>query len=145
MRSYIFILDHWAGQVLDMDQPVDAFVSAGILYLFMLFATSPLMIIYYFIDPTLWRSVGIWFLLNTLSTKEYLIWRDYKYLKKAKVGFGSLLFMKFMALFILIFIFVSSLGMIVNNRPNVYVLIGIIVFSTMYITTGKAVKLYRSR
>lgn len=103
------------------------------------------MIIYYFIDPTLWRSVGIWFLLNTLSTKEYLIWRDYKYLKKAKVGFGSLLFMKFMALFILIFIFVSSLGMIVNNRPNVYVLIGIIVFSTMYITTGKAVKLYRSR
>lgn len=145
MRSYVFILDHWSGQVLDMDQPVDAFVSAGILYVFMLFATSPVLIICYIVEPSIWRSIGLWFLFNTLFSKEYIIWRSFNYSKKAKVGIGNLLFIKLISSTVLVMIFISSLVLIVSNKPNIYVLFGVVVFSSMYITTGKAVKLYRSK
>ena len=144
MRKYIFILDHWSGQVLDMDQPVDAFVSAGILYVFMLIATSPVLFIYYVFDPTIWRSVAIWFMFNTLASKEYLIWRKFSYSKQVNISISILMFMKFMSFIIFIMIVISGLNMIVYNNMSIYVLIFIVTFSTMYITTGKAVKFYHS-
>jgi hypothetical protein len=144
MRSYLFILDHWSGQVLDMKQPVDAFASAGLLYIFMLLASSPIVFIYYLFDPLVWRSVSIWFIFNTLVSKEYLIWREFSYSNDERIGTSIFLFMKLMSLMIFIMIFVAGLVMFSSNKLNIYILIAIVTFSTMYITTGKAVKLYRS-